>query len=148
MLKAAIDTASLHYQRAKDNYQEIKTYNLSVAVFNDKEKIKTIDAFIFRFIKLQDFMSEKLFKRLLESLGEYKDSMSLLDVLDKLEKLQLLKNVDQWIAIRKLRNQLTHEYPDNKEEVLEGIQAAILYFKNIGRILQSMKDYSMHRKLV
>jgi len=31
---------------------------LSISLFDEVEKIKTIDAFIFRFIKLQDFMSE------------------------------------------------------------------------------------------
>jgi len=148
MLKAAIDTAMLHHQRARDNYQEIKLYDLSVSIFDEKDKVKTIDAFIFRFIKLQDFMSEKLFRRVLESVGEYKDSMSLLDVLDKLEKLQILKNVNQWVAIRKLRNQLTHEYPDNKEEVLEGIQMSLTYFEGIGQLLQSIINYSKEKKLV
>ncbi|MBT4451343.1 MAG: hypothetical protein HON46_16030, partial [Gammaproteobacteria bacterium] len=76
MLKAAIETASLHHHRAMSNYQEIKAYDLSISLFDETEKIKTIDAFIFRFIKLQDFMSEKLFRRLLEAVGEYKDSMS------------------------------------------------------------------------
>ncbi len=148
MLKATIETASLHHQRARSNYQEIKAYDLSISIFDEVEKIKTIDAFIFRFIKLQDFMSEKLFRRLLEAVGEYKDFMSLLDVLDKLEKLKVLKDVDQWIAIRKLRNQLTHEYPDNAEEMLDGIKLALTYFESIGDLLQSIIDYSDQKKLL
>lgn len=148
MLKAAIETASLHHHRAMSNYQEIKAYDLSISLFDETEKIKTIDAFIFRFIKLQDFMSEKLFRRLLEAVGEYKDSMSLLDVLDKLEKLKVLKDVDQWIAIRKLRNQLTHEYPDNREDVLDGIKMALAYFESIGNLLQSIIDYSHQKRLL
>ncbi len=148
MLKEAISTANLHFQRASDNFGEIKRYDFTAPIFDDKEKIKTIDAFVFRFIKLQDFMSEKLFRRLLEAIGEYKDSMSLLDVLDKLEKLRVIESADQWIVLRKLRNQLTHEYPDNKEEVVDGIKTALAYFDSISQILQSIVSYSQRHKLI
>ncbi len=62
------------------------------SIYDDKEKIKTIDAFIFRFIKLQDFMGDKLFKEVLKSVGDYKDNMSLIDILDKLEKLEIIND--------------------------------------------------------
>lgn len=55
-------------------------------IFDDFKKIKTIDTFIYRFIKLQELMGEKLFKIFLDEIDEYKDNMSLLDMLDKLEK--------------------------------------------------------------
>ena len=55
-LHEALNTALLHYNRAKSNYNEMQTYPIDITVYSDQEKIKTIDAFIFRFIKLQDFM--------------------------------------------------------------------------------------------
>ena len=90
MLKEAIDTAYLHFNRAKDNYDEIVQSPIDLSIYKNKERIKTIDAFIFRFIKLQDFMGDKLFKALIKRLGEFQDNMSLIDVLDKLEKLELI----------------------------------------------------------
>ncbi len=65
MLKEAIETAYLHYCRALDNFNELKELTLDKQAFNNKETIKTMDAFIFRFIKLQDFMGDKLFKTFL-----------------------------------------------------------------------------------
>ncbi len=53
MLKESVNTSRLHYSRAKDNYDEIVKFPVDITLYNDKEKIKTIDAFIFRFIKLQ-----------------------------------------------------------------------------------------------
>ncbi|HRX16075.1 MAG TPA: hypothetical protein P5123_07165, partial [Spirochaetota bacterium] len=141
MLKNSINTAFLHYNRAKKNHNEIDIDNLNSKVFLDDNKIKTIDAFIYRFIKLQDFMGDKLFKDLLTSLGEYKDNMSLLDVLDKLEKLEIIKSADQWFSFRAIRNKMTHEYPDNEQDVIAGLILAIDAFNIMEEILLSVKKY-------
>ena len=148
MLRESVDTSRLHYNRAKDNYDEIIQFPVDITLYDDKEKIKTIDAFIFRFIKLQDFMGDKLFKELLKRVGEYKDSMSLIDVLDKLEKLEIMNDADKWIDFRVLRNKLTHEYPDNKEDVIEGIKLAIAQFAEIKTILGDIIKYIEKKDLV
>ena len=54
MLTEAIETSYLHLNRAKDNHQEMLRFSIDQTIYHDKEKIKTIDAFIFRFIKLQE----------------------------------------------------------------------------------------------
>lgn len=148
MLKESVETSRLHYNRAKDNYNEIVLFPIDATLYDDKEKIKTIDAFIFRFIKLQDFMGDKLFKELLKRVGEYKESMSLLDVLDKLEKLEIIDDSDKWIDFRVLRNKLTHEYPDNQDDVLEGIKLAIEQFAEMKTILNSILKYIDMKGLV
>lgn len=148
MLKESIETTRLHYNRAKDNYNEIILFPVDATLYDDKEKIKTIDAFIFRFIKLQDFMGDKLFKELLKEVGEYKDSMSLIDVLDKLEKLEIIDNSDKWIDFRILRNKLTHEYPDNQDDVIEGIKLALEHFSEMEVIIDSILKYIDIKALV
>ena len=148
MLRESVDTSRLHYNRAKDNYDEIIQFPVDITLYDNKEKIKTIDAFIFRFIKLQDFMGDKLFKEILKRVGEYKDSMSLIDVLDKLEKLEIINDSDKWIDFRVLRNKLTHEYPDNKEDVIEGIKLAIAQFAEIKTILADIIKYIEKKDLV
>ena len=133
----------LHLSRAKSATIEIKNWEdkLDSEIFEDFEKVKTIDTFIYRFIKLQDIMGDKLFRVFLDEMGEYKDSMSLLDVLDKLEKLEVIPNSVRWMEYRKLRNKLTHEYPNNEDEIIEGIEIALEVFCEIEIIVQEMEKY-------
>ena len=93
-------------------------------------------------------MGDKLFKELLKRVGEYKDSMSLIDVLDKLEKLEIINDSDKWIDFRVLRNKLTHEYPDNTEDVIEGIKLAIAQFAEMKTILGDIIKYIEKKDLV
>ena len=77
MINDIIEKINLHKKRAKSALEEIKEWeSLDCEIFENFEKIKTVDTFIYRFIKLQDMMGEKLFKAFLDELGEYKNTMS------------------------------------------------------------------------
>jgi len=139
MTNDIIEKINLHKKRAKSALEEIKEWeSLDCEIFENFEKIKTVDTFIYRFIKLQDMMGEKLFKAFLDELGEYKNSMSLLDILDKLEKFEIIEDSMEWMGYRKLRNKLTHEYPNNEEDVIDGIKIAIDVFNKIESILENI----------
>ena len=136
MINEIIDKINLHKKRSKSALLEISEWeSLDCEIFEDFEKIKTIDTFIYRFIKLQDLMGEKLFKVFLDKIGEYKDNMSLLDILDKLEKFEIIQDASDWMGYRKLRNKLTHEYPNNEEDVINGIKLSMEAFNDIEEIL-------------
>jgi hypothetical protein len=140
MIEDILAKVHLHQKRLKAALDEIVAWEaLDCEIFENFEKIKTVDTFIYRFIKLQDLMGEKLFKVFLDNIGEYKDSMSLLDILDKLEKFKIIKQSSDWMLYRKLRNQLTHEYPNNEQEVLDGIKIAIEVYGEIELILENIK---------
>ncbi len=125
-LKQVCEELDIHFSRIDALIPEIKSYlPFKETDFNDTEKIKTIDAFIYRFTKVQDRMGEKFFPLVLNELYEYKRSMALIDVLHRLEKLELIESSDKWIEYRKLRNTLTHEYPDNEDEIIEAINLSI-----------------------
>jgi len=144
-----IEKIYLHKKRLKLALSEILEWQeLNSDIFEDFEKIKTVDTFIYRFIKLQDVMGERLFKSFLNDIGEYRDNMSLFDILDKLEKLELIKNSDDWLMYRKLRNQLTHEYPNNADDIIDGIKIAIDSFFEIEIILDNIENYLESRKLL
>jgi len=64
--------------------------------------------------------------------------MSMLDVLDRLEKLMLIPSGSRWLDYRNLRNILTHEYPDNRDELIEGVQLALQVFQEILHIQECM----------
>jgi len=134
-------TVNLHLKRADATHGDITKIDLDTSMFDDNEKIKTIDAFIYRFVKLQDYMGDKLFKELLKSLAEYKDNMSMLDVVDRLEKLEIIDSADRWLDYREARNKLTHEYPDNEDEIVQGIQISLVYFQEIKKIVEDIQVY-------
>ena len=55
MLKEALEVVELHFKRAKSNVCEIQKWqDISSNDFADDNKVRVIDAFIYRFIKLQD----------------------------------------------------------------------------------------------
>jgi len=126
-IQAEID---LHIKRVNAILPDIESWlPLKNKDFENTEKIITIDSFIYRFIKIQDKMGDKLFPLVLQKLQEYKYNMSLIDVLNKLERLELIKNTDEWIEFRKLRNSLTHDYPNNEDEIIEALNLAVDVFK-------------------
>ncbi len=149
MIADILAKIDLHRQRASLAVQEIEMFpeGLHVGIFEEFEKVKVIDTFIYRFIKIQDMMGEKLFRIFLDELGEYRHEMSLIDVLDRLEKLGLLEDASEWMYYRKLRNKLTHEYPSNEDEIIEGISLALHAFKEMETILSKILHYRESRNL-
>ena len=148
MIKDILEKVDLHKRRLVLALKEIEEWEeLNSEIFENFEKIKTVDTFIYRFIKLQDIMGEKLFKIFLNEIGEYKDNMSLLDILDKLEKFDIVESSYQWMEYRKLRNQLTHEYPNNEDDVIEGIKIAIKSFTKIDIILNNIINYLTEKSI-
>jgi hypothetical protein len=67
-----------------------------------------LDAFVSRFGRLQDTVGDKLLPALLNALAE--QTGAAIDNLDKAEKLGLIESADAWMEMRRLRNQMVHEY--------------------------------------
>lgn len=72
------------------------------------ELSERVEAFVGRFGRLQDTLGDKLLPLLLDALGEA--PAAAIDNLDKAERLALITSADQWMTMRKLRNQMVHEY--------------------------------------
>ena len=64
-------------------------------------------------------MGSSLFPRLLAAVGESDDSFTLIDKLHRLEKLGVITDTAVWLDMRKLRNHIAHEYPDQPELTAE-----------------------------
>lgn len=63
--------------------------------------------------------------------------------MDKLEKLEIITQpqANQWMNYRTIRNKLIHEYPTNQDEMIAGIQLAMVYFKEINEVLNNINGY-------
>jgi hypothetical protein len=88
------------------------------------DEIEHIDQFLFRFAKLQDTMGEKLFMLLLEFLKEENiRNKPFIDILNRLEQLGLLEDKNIWLELRKIRNDIAHQYEDEPQQATEALNA-------------------------
>jgi hypothetical protein len=78
------------------------------AITQDALLAERLDAFVSRFSRLQDTLADKFLPTLLDALAEPKAAA--IDNLDRAEKLGWLDSTDDWLEMRKLRNQMVHEY--------------------------------------
>ena len=87
-------------------------------------EIEHIDQFLFRFAKLQDAMGEKLFLLLLEFLKEENTrNKPFIDILNRLEQLGILEDKNVWLELRKIRNNIAHQYEDEPQQAVEALNA-------------------------
>ena len=80
-----------------------------------------LDAFVARFARLQDSLGDKLLPALLLALAEPVGAA--LDNLNVGERLGWFDSVEQWRAVRALRNQMIHDYVEDRR-ILEGALSA------------------------
>jgi len=74
----------------------------------DSALAERLDAFVSRFWRLQDTLADKLLPTLLDAMAERRASA--IENLDRAEKLGWLTSTEDWLVMRKLRNQMVHEY--------------------------------------
>ncbi|XSG85257.1 MAG: hypothetical protein ACPW60_00690 [Methylohalobius sp. ZOD2] len=92
---------------------------------NDPDLAERIDAFVSRFGRLQDTLGDKLLPILLKALGE--KTGAAVDNLDRAERLGWIVSVDEWLEIRRLRNQMIHEYVEDPVILADALEAALRY---------------------
>ena len=112
--------------------------NASAIERDDLALLRTIDQFVFRFIKLQDTLGEHVLRSFAsEILAEPVNDAPLIDVLMRLERYGFLETV-QWARWRSLRNSLTHEYPDHPETRIAVLEEARLAADALARLVQQI----------
>lgn len=67
-----------------------------------------LDAFVARFSRLQDTLGDKLLPALLDAVAETPGTA--MDNLDRAERFGWIASADRWMEMRRLRNQMVHEY--------------------------------------
>ncbi|KKO47873.1 hypothetical protein VT06_14675 [Arsukibacterium sp. MJ3] len=99
-------------------------------------ELAVFDQFIVRFSKLQDVMGAKLLPAIIELTHEEGELNTFIDKLNRLEKIGALDSVELWLKLREMRNQFSHDYPDDPE-----IQSALLNkaFGMAEQLLQCME---------
>jgi hypothetical protein len=84
------------------------------------DEAERVEAFVGRFGRLQDTLGDKLLPAYFAALGE--EVGAVIDNLDRAERLGLIASADDWLAIRKLRNQMVHEYIEDPVILASALQ--------------------------
>jgi len=106
----------------------------------DDESIGFLDQYIYRFSKLQDLMGSRLFPLTLEALAEPIADKAFIDILNRLEKLKILDSAFSWIQLRKIRNDIAHEYPASLIERIEGINLLFDKLEALRQIIERCQN--------
>ena len=113
--------ANVHLARIDEAFDELgKKYRFPIAeeqfaeLLTNRMELAFADQIIYRFSKAQDTIGAKLFKAFLLYQGENVDR-PFLDILNELEKLHIV-DVEGWFVLREIRNDIAHDYEDNRDQ--------------------------------
>jgi len=135
--KCSIHLNRLHYASS----QVYKLFPMTSATYLtfSEATIGNIDQLIFRFTKLQDELGNNTFRLLLEYLQEDIADKPFRDILNILERLNIIESAETWISLRELRNDLTHEYPELIDDTINKLNHLYLQLPLLENILTIIK---------
>ncbi len=90
-----------------------------------KDQRRLLDQFAYRYTRLQDALGARLMPAALRALGEDIEIMPALDRFNRLEQLGWLPSADEWLELRRIRNEFAHDYPEMAKERFDQLQLAL-----------------------
>jgi hypothetical protein len=114
-LKEILEVADIHVNRiklAETKIQALYPFDADKIRVLDDNALAWIEVLIHRFGKLQDLIGSKLIDVFLDLNQESMPTQTMLDKLNKLERLGIVK-IDLWTQMRDARNHVAHEYPND-----------------------------------
>ena len=141
-----INECRKHRVRINEAFEEIKNiFPLSGKKYLNltSNEIKNIDQYLFRFSKMQDTIGEKLFRLIVEDFVENIDSMTFIDILNRLEKVGIIQSSAEWNTLRKARNNIAHQYDDDENEMAEAINNIFAQKDVLLSIFNNIEQYFM-----
>lgn len=86
-----------------------------------------------------------MFRNILEGLGEDQEELPFIDIVLRLEKLHVIESHLEWLQLREVRNLVTHEYPFNPEEIIEGLNLVTEKVLILSQIWLKLQEFIMVR---
>ena len=118
----------------------IKCRNIGIKENYSFEELESFDSLTSKFARTSDIFIQKVLRSVFNILRE--PQLTLIDMSNRAEKLELISSADDLLEIRDIRNEITHEYIQeilfeifenvlNKTEILfNSIEKTIFYIKN------------------
>jgi hypothetical protein len=122
------------------------TADRAAALRANLDEAERTDAFLARFGRLQDTVAEKLQPEFLRCLAEPVGPA--VDNLDRAEKLGLLESADDWLASRKPRNRMVHEYVRDAGELADALNEGHALVPMLGGLARAIASDCLRRGLL
>ncbi len=139
-----INECNKHQIRIVEAYEEVKgVFPLSGKRYStlSNMEVKNIDQYLFRFTKMQDTIGEKIFRLIAEDFVEDINKLTFIDTLNQLEKVRILDSVEDWKNLRKIRNNIAHQYDDEVDEMADAINKIVAQKDILIDIFNKIKNY-------
>jgi hypothetical protein len=140
-------THSLRITKALKNVEEMFPLSPKNYTALNDESIEHIDQLVYRFTKLQDALGAKLFPLVVSFLREDSRTLTIIDVLNELEKREIIHSAEEWMALREIRNQIAHDYENDPENGSYYLNAIFTQATDLVRIAEEVIDFSQNRIL-
>ena len=140
-LSYLFDTIDALIQSCDIDYEALSHLEIGRSLFENYEQQRIVNSFLFNDMKIQDKIGVKLLRTILFELKELDDeTLPMIDILNRLEKLQLIESAGQWDTLREIRNAIAHEDPLDMEERLENITMAIEGYRIMKQMHMRLKS--------
>lgn len=141
--QAVIQSLALAHKEAEHlRYSQTTLFALPIdlgwvkELANQPAMAEKVEAFVSRFARLQDHLGEKLLPRYAALVGE--SPKTFIDTLAFAERAEVVRDANAFIAARRLRNALVHEYMHDAQMFLDSLReaglACELFFDTIHRV--------------
>lgn len=123
------------------NYNEslIKMKNLDFESLETASDFEPVDAFFSRFWRMIDFIFQQNFRTIfkIETLSDWNPTLR--EVIFLMWKIWIVKNIDEIIELKELRNEITHEYLNSNIE--KDVKRIIKLENTIFNLFKNVKSY-------
>lgn len=147
-LKSAISECDSHIKkliRGKQLLGDFFPINLDSFKCLEEDQIEHIDQFIYRFTKLQDSIGLRLLPSIFMFIENNARTSSFLDILNKLEKLNVLSSTADWQFFRNLRNNLAHDYPESIQQTVDTLNLLFKEWPKMELLYLNAKKYYLEK---
>ena len=142
-LKKYINECENHIQRIEEAYEDLES---NIPLDADKYKnldrgaVQALDQYLFRFSKLQYTLGDKVFPLIVKDYEQSEQALPFVDVLNKLEKWGFISNGQEWLHLRQIRNDVTHQDDDEPQSMAQAINNILNQKHVIKKIYLKVKE--------
>ncbi len=111
------------------------------AELDDPDVLEKYEALTSRFARLQDLLI-KPFRSIAFLEMEEERTERIPDLLNLMEKRGIIHSANDWVIMRRLRNAITHEYWDTKDEQKELLDSVYRYSETLQNTVKRLTDYA------
>lgn len=139
---ALVKREVVHLQAVRDRMFDGRsklTVELLAAKLDQPTGIDTLESYGAKFSRLQDTITDKLLPLFLKQSGEKLGTV--IENLNKAERLGLIDDVSVWLAARLLRNKLIHEYIEDPAEIVAALNQSRVFIDSLLKTASAFETY-------